>query len=76
MTWRSGVKSQAPARLWLALAGRVQQPQPGLGEGGLEVTAVVVLVPDDDLPNPAEVRLSAAITPRLLRHLRFGMIPA
>jgi hypothetical protein len=37
----------------LAFARRVQQTQLGFGEGGLEVAAEVVLVPDDDLPGPA-----------------------
>src|SRR5215212_9573225 len=37
---------------WFALAGRAEQVQPGRGEGGLELTAVVVLVRDQDLPGP------------------------
>ena len=39
--------------LGLALAGRAQQAEPGLGEDGLEVAAVVALVADDGLPGPA-----------------------
>ena len=37
---------------WFALAGRAQQAYSGGGQGGFEVTAVVVLVADDDLPGP------------------------
>jgi hypothetical protein len=36
----------------LALAGRVQQPQPLGGQGGLEAGAVAVPVGDEDLPGP------------------------
>src|SRR5918995_4623488 len=37
----------------LALAGRAQQLEAGVGEGGLEVAAEVVLVGDHDLPGPS-----------------------
>jgi hypothetical protein len=39
-----------------ALTGRAQQVQPGVSEFGLELTAVVVLVRDHDLPNPVGAR--------------------
>jgi hypothetical protein len=37
----------------LALAGRAQQRQAGVYEAGLKFPAVVVLVPDEDLPGAA-----------------------
>ena len=45
-----------PGWFRLALAGGPQQGQPGGGEDGLEVAAVVALVGDDDLPGPASSR--------------------
>src|SRR5512135_2791728 len=44
----------------LALAGRAQQPHAGLAEGGLEVAAVVALVPDEDLAGRSATRLGSA----------------
>ena len=37
---------------WLAFAGRPQQAQACLAQGGFELSAEVVLVPDDELTGP------------------------
>ncbi len=39
--------------VWLALAGRAQQADAAVGQGGLEAGAELVLVADDDLPGAA-----------------------
>src|SRR6266545_3235131 len=44
-----GFEEAGAGTFGLALAGRAQQVQPGRGEGGFEVAAVVVLVRDQDL---------------------------
>src|SRR6266542_2444707 len=45
----------------LALAGRAEQIQIALGQGGLELAAEVVLVPDDDLPGPPGGQLGGGV---------------
>ena len=44
-----GFEEPGAGALGFALAGRAEQVQPGLGEGGFEVAAVVVLVRDQCL---------------------------
>jgi len=48
-----GLEEPGPGPGGLALAGGAQQAEAALGQGGLELAAVVVLVRDDDLPGPA-----------------------
>ena len=48
MVWRSGRKNRARPRRF-TVAGWAQQFDPGVGERGLELAAVVVLVRDHDL---------------------------
>jgi hypothetical protein len=45
---------------WLAVAARAQQVQPGLGQGSLEVAAVVVLVADQRLAGQQGGQLGVA----------------
>ena len=47
-----GLEQARAGSVGLALAGRAQQPDPGLVQGGLVLTAVVVLVPDENLAGP------------------------
>ena len=47
-----GLEQARAGSVGLALAGRAQQPDPGLVQGGLELAAVVVLVPDENLAGP------------------------
>jgi len=48
-----GLEEPGAATVGFALAGRSQQGQARLGQGGLELGAEIVLVPDDDLAGRA-----------------------
>ena len=48
-----GLEQVGAGALRLALAGRAQQPDTSVAQGGLELAAVVVLVPDENLAGPA-----------------------
>ena len=49
MVWRGGLKNRAPRRSGSPLRAGAQQVQPGLGQCGFKVAAVVVLVRDQGL---------------------------
>ncbi len=48
-----GLEEPGATTVGFALAGRSQQGQARLGQGGLELGAEIVLVPDDDLAGRA-----------------------
>ncbi len=69
MTWRSGLKNRAPARVGFTLAGGAKQLDLRVGQVGLEVAAEVVLVADQDLARTQ--RGHAGVGQDLLQGLAF-----